>query len=276
MSFTAGSQPLRLAADAGFRLPGSGDRGFDRLRYSAVAAAALIHFAVIAALLVGWPFAPTAKPEPPPIPVALVIMPPPALPKPLPKPPPKPAPRHDLVSGPDQQTTAPPAAEAKGLEAAPKPEPKRVPTAALAPAPPKPVSPTPSVRHEPVKEAKRELAPEPRKHVSIDRAPGEKWLEGDPYLNRVQAMIERHRFYPANAIGPLGLRLQGVAVYAFMVSPAGTIKAIRLERSSGSQVLDDAARAMIERAAPFPPLPRDFPQDGAVFTVAIPLFPTSS
>jgi periplasmic protein TonB len=278
MTFTAGSQPLRLAADAGFRLPGDGDSGFDRPRNSAVVAAALIHLAVIAALLLGWPFAPLVKPVPPAIPVALVIVPPPAPPQAVPKPPPKPAvPAYDRVSGPNQKTTAPPGAEAKGPEAAPKPEPKPAPDLALAPASTKRVTPIAPLRHKPVvKEAKRAIAPEPRKHVSINRAPGEKWLDGDHYLNRVQAMIEQHRFYPANAIGSLGLHLQGVAVYAFMLSPAGTITAIRLEHTSGSQVLDDAARAMIERAAPFPPLPRDFPQSGTVLTVEIPVFPTSS
>jgi hypothetical protein len=38
-------------------------------------------------------------------------------------------------------------------------------------------------------------------------------------------------------------------------------------------VLDDTARAMIERAAPFPPLPRYYPRDGATITLVIPVFP---
>lgn len=273
----AETQPLRLAADPGLRWPWTRDPRLGRLRNGAIIAAALIHAAVIAALLLDWPLllAPATH-ERPPIPVRLVTV----LPTP-PKPPPKPQPKpsrvlHDLVSGPDQRTTAPPPAQVKGPQAAPKPEPKRAKTEALAPAKPKPPPPAAPARRKTVKQAKREIAPEPRKRVFVNRAPGEKERAGDPYLNRLQALIDSHRRYPANAVGPLGLHLQGVAVYIVTLTPTGALQNIRLERSSGSLILDNAARRMIERSAPFPPLPSYFPRQGATLTISIPLFPTAS
>lgn len=275
MSVVAETQ-LLLPADPGMREARERQARFGRLRSGAIVAAALLHAAVIAAFLLRWPFSGAEPPEQPPISVALVTE--------LPKPPPLPAPPapphqppHDLVSGPDQTTKAPPQAEAKGPQAAPKPQPEeeeKQKTAALAEPKPSPPA-APKAKPAP-KEASREMAPAPRQRGSVDRAPGETKTEGDPYLNHVWAMIEQHRTYPAHAIGPLGLRLEGTVVYLIALSPAGALEGIRLERSSGAAVLDGAARAMIEAAAPFPPLPGYFPRAGATLTVTIHIFPTAS
>jgi TonB family protein len=48
---------------------------------------------------------------------------------------------------------------------------------------------------------------------------------------------------------------------------------MQLERSSGSSTLDEAARSMIEQAAPFPPLPSYYPREGVVIVSTIPVFP---
>jgi TonB family protein len=275
MSVVAETQ-LLLPADPAIREARERQARFGRLRRGAIVAAALLHAAVIAAFLLRWPFSGAEPPEQPPISVALVT----ELPKPPPPTPPASPPRqppHDLVSGPDQTTAAPPQAEAKGPHAAPKPQPEKEEkqkTAALAE--PKP-SPPAAPRAKPApKEASREMAPAPRQRGSVDRAPGETKTEGDPYLNHVWAMIEQHRTYPAYAIGPLGLRLEGTVVYLIAVSPAGALQGIRLERSSGAPVLDSAARAMIEAAAPFPPLPSYFPRAGATLTVTSRIFATAS
>jgi periplasmic protein TonB len=273
MSFIAETQ-LFLPADPGFREARDREARFGRLRHGAIIAAALVHAAVIAAFLLRWPFSGTpALPEQPPIPVALVT----EVPQPkLAAKPPAPPLLHELRSGPDQKTTAPPQAEAKGPQAAPQPEPDRDKPAALGLAKPEPDQPAAPKPPNTTKQATRETAPEPRKRGSVDRAPGETEAEGDPYLNRVWSMIERHRSYPANAIGSLGLRLEGTVVYLIAVSPTGALRAIRLERSSGAAVLDDTARRMIERAAPFPPLPSYFPHGGTTLSVTIHIFPTAS
>ena len=272
MTFVAETQFL-LPADPGFREAREREARSGRLRRGAIVAAALLHAAAIAAFLLRWPFPAAAPVEHPPISVALVT----EVPKPPvpPAPPAPPQPPHELVSGPDQTTTAPPKAEAKGPQAAPKsqPEEEKAKTAALAE--PKPSPPAPKPRPAP-KEASREMAPEPRNRGSVDRAPGETKTEGDPYLNHVWTMIEQHRFYPANAIGPLGLRLEGTVVYLIALSPTGALEGIELERSSGAPVLDNTARNMIEEAAPFPPLPSYFPRGRVTLTVTIHIFPAAS
>jgi TonB family protein len=87
-------------------------------------------------------------------------------------------------------------------------------------------------------------------------------------------MIESHRFYPPNAVGSLGLPLEGTVVYLIEIRADGALGQVALARSSGADVLDQTALTMIRQAAPFPPLPqRDFPGPGVVLEVTIHLFP---
>ena len=83
--------------------------------------------------------------------------------------------------------------------------------------------------------------------------PGERATEGDPYLNMLFLLIQAHRSYPPNAIGSLGLPLQGTVTYDVEISAEGRILAMRLAQSSGSATLDQAAQQIIQRSAPFPP-----------------------
>src|SRR5579875_1580835 len=279
MSVAEGTPPtIFLPGDPGFREHRAQDQRSGQLRRDAIVAAALAHAAVIVAVIVHWPALFPAVPlERPPIPVTLVTVapPPPPAPKPATKavPTPPPAPAHELVSGPDTTTTAPPQAAEKGAEAAPQPTappaaetPNKTATAESKPAPeahpPKP------------KTATRETAPK-ENHGFANRAPGDQVRSGDPYLNEIFSMIERHRRYPANAVGSLGLRLDGTSVYIIAVRADGTLVGTRLERSSGAPVLDDTALKMIQEAAPFPPPPRYFPSISGVteFEVTIHLFP---
>ena len=181
-----------------------------------------------------------------------------------------------MLSGPDTKTTAPPKAAEKGPDAAPEPKPPPpVETESkTATAEPKP-SPTPETHSPKPKVANRETTPK-ESRGSVNRAPGEDVREGDPYLNELFARIEQHRTYPANAIGSLGLRLEGTAVYLIAVRSDGTLVNAVLERSSGAEVLDDTALKMIQQAAPFPPPPNYFPRPGVVLEVTIHLFPGAS
>lgn len=281
MTVMAATPPVLLSADPDFRDSRKREARFARLRRGAVIAAVLLHAAVIAALLMDWPliWAPPVS-EKPPITVALVMEPPPA-PAPAPPPPPpqaKPTPAQqpmpELHSGPDQQTTAPRQADAKAPDAAPPPQPEKLPEQTEAPALPQP-KPTQqaALPTRKTKEAEREATPEPTKRVSVNVALGDKEENGDPYLNALNTLIERHRFYPPDAVGSLGLNLAGTAVYRVAVSASGALEGMQLERSSGSAALDDAARRMIEQAAPFPPLPSYYPRDGVVIISSIPVFP---
>jgi protein TonB len=266
---------IELPAEPHFRDLRDRKLRFGRMRRGAIILAALFHAAVIAAFLVHWPFA-AAPPAPPPPSIAVELV--TQVPQP-PKPPPKPAPPqpqhfYDLHSGPDQETTAPPQAETKGPEAAPKPQPPPVAAEATEPPQAKPAQPAPPVALKP-KEAPRDTASNPAKQLATNIRLGDKAQEGDPYMNTLKERIEQHRSYPANAVGSYGLRLQGLVVYDVAILPTGVVAGMRLERSSGSPMLDETARKMIEQAAPFPPLPNYLPHEGVVVTWTVPVYPPS-
>jgi periplasmic protein TonB len=276
MSVADGRPGILLPADPGFRESRDRATRGGRLRRGAIAAAALAHAAVILAVIVHWPSLFPVAPVERPIPVTLVAeLPPPPPPRAQPTPPPAPPPAQERVSGSDTQTTAPPKAPEKdAAAAAPKPEP---PPPVEAPA----KTAAPQSKPDPVQEphppkpklATRETAPT-QSPGSVNRAPGERTREGDPYLNRLFALIEQHRSYPANAVGSLGLRLEGTSVYLIAVRADGALVNTRLERSAGADILDQTALKMIEQAAPFPPPPQnEFPGPGVVLEVTIHLFP---
>lgn len=59
----------------------------------------------------------------------------------------------------------------------------------------------------------------------------------------------------------------GIAVVRFTVGPGGELVSREIATSSGSKILDDAAIASIDRAAPFPPMPSDVKNDPMVVSV---------
>ncbi|HEY3918459.1 MAG TPA: TonB family protein [Stellaceae bacterium] len=272
MSLAEGTPDILRPFDPGSRDSRRRARRDAPLWRGAIIAAALVHAVVIAAVVVRWPaLLPVVPPPHPPIPVTLVTLPP----RPAPRAPPPPPLRHDLVSGPDTETTAPPQAAEKGTEAAPQPDtPPPVETQTKnAEAPPKP-KPAPEIRPPKPKLATRETAPElSRKPVLANRAPGEKDLEGDPYLNHLFELIVAHRSYPANAIGSLGLRLQGIGTYLVAIGADGTLQNIAIERTAGAPILDQTAIKMIEEATPFPPPPNYLPHPTVFIEVTLEISP---
>jgi len=265
-----------LPIDPGYREGRAPARAPTRLSRRAIIAAALLHAVVLAAILVQWPFIftpPLAEKEP--ITVALVVEPPPAEPPPKAKPEPTPPEITERHSGPDQETTAPPQADTKGVAAAPKPQLPPEPEQGEVPIPARPKPSPPVTQTTPkIKEAERETAPEPVTRSAVHVAIGEALKEGDPYLNTLMAMLEQHRFYPSDAIGAFGKRLEGTAIYLVQVSPSGTIDALRLSSSSGSDSLDAAAATMIKQTAPFPRLPDYVHGNSMVLEWKVRVFPS--
>jgi len=235
---------------------------------------------VIAALILNWPALFPTPPAPPVIPVTLVMQPSPPVPKPAPQPPAPPpaAPKHELVSGPDQETTAPAKPEEKGPDAAPETAPPPLPTAPNAVAAIPEPKPKPPESHPPKpKPAPRVSAPDENPRGSVERAPGEALHSGDPYLNQLWSLIEAHRFYPPGAIGSLGLPLEGTATFLIAIRSDGVLQGVQLQHSAGADALDRAALKMIETAAPFPPPPpATYPPPGVVLEVTIHMFPGAS
>lgn len=77
------------------------------------------------------------------------------------------------------------------------------------------------------------------------------------YLGRITGAVAARRRYPALA---LELQLEGDAVVSVRVNRDGTLAAEPfLAQSCGHQLLDAEALRMVRQAAPFPPLPADYP-----------------
>lgn len=234
------------------------------IRRSAIVVSALVHAAIVLALLARLPaFFSVAPPPPQPIRMILMKAPPPP-PRAKPSRPPPSAPPHELVSGSGDRTTAPPQAIRHDAETAHKPAEAAPPAAKPRPAP---TSHRPTSRH-----ARRESAPHPEHQGdSANPALGATEQEGDPYLNRLSDLIERHRTYPANAVG---LGLKGIGIYRLTIATNGTLMGVKIVHSTGASILDRAAIKMIEAAAPFPPLPAYFRYGPfAVITATISIYP---
>jgi TonB family protein len=265
-----------------------------RVALWAIAAALLLHIAIAIICIIDWAallnLALTQAEVADAIPVTLVYVPPPPPPPPPPKPqvqpePPPPQPITPRMSGPEEKTEA--KAEDTPLPALPQP--KSPPEAQ--PQQKKPVPVHPGNREPatvaPTSPAEREAAlmPEPRKQAppgplfrsirlpSRHGGTGERDTAGDPYLNRMKDMVERHRIYPPASAFPGGA--ERLAVYDILVDPSGELVQMILHVPSGSSLADEAAGAMIRNAAPFPPLPADWPHFRTSITVELPIYPQS-
>jgi protein TonB len=74
------------------------------------------------------------------------------------------------------------------------------------------------------------------------------------YQGKVVAKLRRAKRYPRQAKRQ---RLQGIVSVSFTISSNGSVSGIRITRSSGHPLLDQAALDMVRRASPMPKFPRD-------------------
>lgn len=72
------------------------------------------------------------------------------------------------------------------------------------------------------------------------------------FIRRVRARIAEAQEYPPNAIK---LGLQGTATVKLELNPDGHARAIRIRKSSGHSMLDDAALEAVQKALPMKPPP---------------------
>ena len=259
----------------------SGDAHRARRRAAAIIAALLLHVWLVAILLIEP--SEDERRVPPSIQVELVAAPPPqpmarsqAPMAPEAAAPLTPPQTEARVSGgklereagrpPDAQ--APPSLEAAPEPAQPKdaaePPPGAAPAAPLPATPPMPAAEGSDAIAPPPPEAK----PTPQREPSVARAAAAPLLHpparsendsvvlgkggGDPYLNTLRDEILRNRVYPPAA---RSAGLSGTAQYAMLLDRQGRLIRVRLLRSSGADILDKAGIEMIERSAPFHPLP---------------------
>ncbi len=85
------------------------------------------------------------------------------------------------------------------------------------------------------------------------------------------AQIERHKRFPANALGR-----SGVASVAFTIDRSGHLTAVHLVASSGSAALDEAALDLIRRSQPFPTPPAALRESDLSFAAPVRYLPSAS
>ena len=91
------------------------------------------------------------------------------------------------------------------------------------------------------------------------------------YAAVLLAWLERHKEYPRAA---QQRRQQGVVLLYIVIDRDGRVIDSRIQKSSGQQLLDQAALAMLERAQPLPPIPDDMNKERLKFVVPVQFFLT--
>lgn len=150
--------------------------------------------------------------------------------------------------------------------------PPRQPVAARPRTPPRREAPRqpPSPRQVTVRDAPRQ-PPAPRLTTPPSAASAGRGVTSQPsvrtasppptYLARVMAQLHRAK--------PAGSGEQGRAVVRFAIQRSGAAGGVSLASSSGNSAIDQAALAMVRRAAPFPPLPAEYGPATMALTVPI-------
>jgi protein TonB len=98
----------------------------------------------------------------------------------------------------------------------------------------------------------------PQVATLIEKSSGEAQTGGDTtqrraYLGKLRRTLEQSKVNPRS-------RQTGTVMISFRVDPSGQLISRRVKKSSGSKLLDDAAMAALDRAAPFPPMPENVAQ----------------
>ncbi len=117
--------------------------------------------------------------------------------------------------------------------------------------------PEPEVKEQPLPP---QIATVPQETVlAMRESSGEEQLGGRTtthmkYRGALRSHLEPHKVITRT-------KSTGTVLLAFTVKADGELVDVSILKSSGSEVLDDAARESISRAAPFPPIPSELDQD---------------
>ena len=126
--------------------------------------------------------------------------------------------------------------------------------------PPPPVTPPPKPEVVQAQEQPLQVA------MASEQSSGEaKKGSADPalvrqYLGKLSEVVQKAKVNPRS-------KLTGTVWVKFKVSPAGELLSREITASSGSDVLDNAAVAALDRAAPFPPMPHEVASEPMVVSV---------
>lgn len=100
--------------------------------------------------------------------------------------------------------------------------------------------------------------------VVTQQSSGEAKTGGDAkmlglYLGKINNRVQRAKVNPRSSVA-------GTVVMRFTIGLDGKLLSKEVAKSSGSKILDDAARASLDRAAPFPPIPPEVSIKPLAFT----------
>jgi periplasmic protein TonB len=135
----------------------------------------------------------------------------------------------------------------------------------IEPVPPQPVIEPRPQQVEPL--VRRQVATlQQEKAVEQHQSSGKALLGGDTtarsaYLGTLRSRLERAKITPRSGVS-------GTAVVDFVVDADGRVISREVKISSGHKVLDEAALASIDKASPFPPMPKALNQ--AQIEVSVP------
>ncbi|MEW8147066.1 MAG: energy transducer TonB, partial [Candidatus Thiodiazotropha endolucinida] len=177
-------------------------------------------------------------------------------PEPEPEPEPIQEPEPVVEREPEPEVVEPPPPPPKPK---PKPAPKPVPKPKPRPEPkPRPKPPPVEQPIEPLKQTPLPVAP------AIDMGLIRRLEE--EYKAALRKAIETNKGYPRRAVR---LRQEGEVLVGFTVRRDGVIGALRIVESSGSKLLDTAARRAVEKISGRLPFPEEFKRDQWEFTIPI-------
>jgi protein TonB len=129
--------------------------------------------------------------------------------------------------------------------------------------PPAPV--TPPAPPEPVHDTAQQVA-SAAAEAQQEREAAERSLQArratlaSLYQGQIYSLVEHHKVNP-------GSRRTGRVVVELTIDPSGKLVSREVVQSSGSEVLDRAAVATLDKAAPFPPIPADLGSTPRTFRV---------
>ncbi len=89
---------------------------------------------------------------------------------------------------------------------------------------------------------------------------------GSDYGSRLAAWLNKHKRYPRRA---QELGQQGTVKIRFTIDATGKVLSSHLLQSSGSMLLDREVRALVYRASPMPPIPKNLARTKLTVTVPI-------
>jgi protein TonB len=224
-----------------------------------LALAVFVHAAAAAALLARWNDAPEQVVNAPVITIELATLPVAPEVKPSEAPPGPEQSKAQTATHfvkPSETVEPPPERHVEALAVIPEPKPAE-----------KPKAETPRQAH--ASAASAPASTQRRAARTAALAPGASSRDADAVPNwksSLVAVLERNKRFPAEAQARGD---HGTAELAFAVDRHGGVHHAHIARSSGSKLLDHATLAMIERAAPLPPPPREI--SGAEIPIVVPI-----